>query len=96
MLRPYEQANIEPLFMRIETSQFHSLSVIFSGGRSGELHISGFYFKFLDEIVTSLSSGASEKMLFFQSVKSRPGPTSGPESWRCVTSELGFIRCLKG
>jgi len=77
MLRPYEQANIEPLFMGIETSQFHSLSVIFSDGRSGRLHISGFYFKFLDEIIASQSGNASEKCFFFRARKAgeiRPPP----------------------
>jgi hypothetical protein len=57
--------------MGIETSQFHSLSVIFSGGRPGELHISGFYFKFLDAIIAILSSGTSEKRLF--SEREKPG-----------------------
>jgi hypothetical protein len=55
--------------MEIETSQFHSLSLIFSGGRSRELHISGFYFKFLDEIIASLGSGALEKWLAFRARK---------------------------
>jgi hypothetical protein len=66
--------------MEIETSQFHSLSVIFSGGRSGELHISGFYFKFLDDIIASLERRLGETACF-QSAKGRPGPTSRSEAW---------------
>jgi hypothetical protein len=77
--------------MGIETSQFHGLSVIFSGGRSGELHISGFYFKFLDEIVASLSKRRLRETACCQSAKTRPGPTSRSGGMGYLTSEVGLI-----